>query len=101
VRAVLDAPLQMQRETELLRAAAGRPGEGDLEALLAAAASAWPDGRPPVDSLRFEPGRLMLNAAGLLPQQVDAMRERLAPAGWAVQANGSQITFSRAAAAKS
>ena len=54
-----------------------------------------------VDSLRFEPGRLTLNAAGLLPQQVDAMRERLAPAGWVVQANGSQITFSRTAAAKS
>ena len=38
VRAVLDAPLQMQRETEALRAAAGRAGDDDLEALLGAAA---------------------------------------------------------------
>ena len=42
VRAVLDAPLQMRRETDVLRAAAGRAGDTDLEALLGAAASAWP-----------------------------------------------------------
>ena len=34
VRAVLDAPLQMRRETEVLRTAAGRAGDSDLEALL-------------------------------------------------------------------
>jgi general secretion pathway protein L len=58
VRAVLDAPLQMRRETEVLRAAAGRAGSSDLEALLGAAASAWPQGQGPVQTLRFEPGRL-------------------------------------------
>jgi general secretion pathway protein L len=40
LRALLDAPLQMRRETELLRARAGQPGEQDLEILLAAAARA-------------------------------------------------------------
>ena len=43
VRAVLDAPLQMQRETAALRSAAGVPGDEDFETLLAAAAAAWPD----------------------------------------------------------
>ena len=45
VRAVLDAPLQMARENDLLRASAGRPGDTDLEPLLQAAATAQ-HGRP-------------------------------------------------------
>ena len=42
VRAILDAPVQMQKQLDLLRASAGSVGEQDLEALLAAAAMAWP-----------------------------------------------------------
>jgi general secretion pathway protein L len=57
VRAVLDAPVQMQRETDRLRAAAGRAGDNDLEVLLGAAATAWPDGLGPVQTLRFRPAR--------------------------------------------
>jgi general secretion pathway protein L len=45
VRVVLDAPVQMQRETDALRLAAGVPGDNDLESLLAAVARAWPDDR--------------------------------------------------------
>ena len=45
VRVVLDAPVQMQRETEALRLAAGVPGERDLESLLSVVARAWPDDR--------------------------------------------------------
>ena len=56
--AVLDAiRLQMRRETEALRAAAGKAGDTDLEPMLQAAAGAWPPNRPPVDSLRYEPGK--------------------------------------------
>jgi general secretion pathway protein L len=98
VRAVLDAPLQMRRETDLLRAAAGRPGDDDLELLLAAAASAWPEGRAPVDALRFEPGRLTLTVIGWTAPQVEALRARLRPAGWAVEATEGRLTISRAAA---
>lgn len=57
VRAVLDAPLQMQRETAALRSAAGVPGDDDFETVLQATAAAWPDGQPPAAQLRFEPGR--------------------------------------------
>lgn len=97
VRAVLDAPVQMQRETERLRATAGRAGPGDLEPLLAAAASAWPPGQPPVQALRFEPGRLVLTAPGWSPAQLAAFRDRLAASGHAVETSGAQLVLTRAA----
>lgn len=98
VRAVLDAPLQMRRETDVLRAAAGRAGDSDLEALLGAAASAWPEGQRPVQTLRFEPGRLTLSAPGWSDQQLSQFRERLRPGGWAVESAEGRVSLSRAAA---
>ena len=98
VQAVLDAPLQMRRETDALRAAAGRSGENDLEALLSAAASAWPDAQGAVQMLRFEPGKLSLATSGWNEQQVAQFRERLRPGGWAVDSAEGRITLSRASA---
>jgi len=98
VRAVLDAPVQMQRETEQLRARAGRPGEGDLELLLAAAAAAWPDGQPPVQTLRFESGRLTLAAPDWDDNLLQAFRERLRPTGYAAELAEGRVTLSRATA---
>jgi len=100
VRAVLDAPLQMRRETEVLRAAAGRAGENDLEALLGAAASAWPEGQGPAQTLRFEPGRLTLAAPGWSEQQLSQFRDRLRPGGWAVESAEGRVSLSRAAVQK-
>jgi general secretion pathway protein L len=99
VRAVLDAPVQMQRETELLRTAAGKPGDNDLEPLLYAAASAWPDGMAPAASLRFEPGRLSFSAGAWSTPQIEQFRNQLKPAGYAVETSNGAITVSRAAAA--
>ncbi|MBX3621376.1 MAG: general secretion pathway protein GspL [Rhizobacter sp.] len=96
VRAVLDAPLQMQRETDTLRAAAGKPGDTDLEPMLQAAASAWPADRPPVDNLRYEPGKLTLSAAGWNPNQIEQFRNQLRPSGWQVDAVDGRLTLSRA-----
>jgi general secretion pathway protein L len=95
VRAVLDAPLQMERETERLRAAAGRPGDKDLEALLGAAAGAWPDGLGPAQMLRFEGGRLTVAAAGWAPPQVTQFRERLRGAGYSAEFSEGRITIGR------
>lgn len=81
VRAVLDAPLQMQRETDALRARSGRAGKADLEPLLAAAAAAWPDGAPPAQMLRYDAGRLSLSAPGVGESQLAPLRERLRAAG--------------------
>lgn len=95
VRAVLDAPLQMQRETDALRAIAGRAGEQDLETLLAAAATAWPGERGPVDALSFEPGRLILSAAGWSEPQISQFRSQLKSEGWQLDSNEGRMTLSR------
>lgn len=96
VRAVLDAPLQMQRETETLRGSAGKPGDNDLEPLMAAAAAAWPDGRAPVQNLRFEPGKLVLMAPGWTPEQLAQFQQRLRPAGLLATLAEGRITLTRA-----
>jgi general secretion pathway protein L len=98
VRVVLDAPLQMQRETAVLRARAGQVGEADLEAALAAAAAAWPEGQPPAQGLRFETGRLVLTAAAWSEAQQRSFRERLRPQGWGVDFGAGRLTLTRAPA---
>jgi general secretion pathway protein L len=95
VRSVLDAPLQMQRETEQLRSAAGRPGPNDLEPLLAVAASAWPPGQPPLQALRFEPGRLTITTQGWNDPQRTTFAEQVRAAGLGVEAQGQQLVLSR------
>lgn len=95
VRAVLDAPLQMQRETELLRASAGRAGDQDLEALLAAAANAWPADRGPADALSFEPGRLSLSAIGWSEAQIAQFRSQLQSSGWQLSNAEGRLTLRR------
>jgi general secretion pathway protein L len=96
VRAVLDAPLQMARETERLRAAAGQPGDTDLETLLGVAAAAWPVDEPPTESLQFEPGRLVLGIDEWDAQRLAEFREQIAPAGWQATSSGRQLTLTRA-----
>ena len=95
VRAVLDAPVQMQRETDALRVAAGRAGDADLEPMLAATALAWPADRPAVESLRFEPGRLTLAAVGWGNQEIEQFRNRLRPAGWQLDNVEGRLIVSR------
>lgn len=94
VRAILDAPIQMQRETDTLRAAAGRPGDTDLEVLMQVAASAWPENLP-VQTLRFEPGQLTLAANGLGEDQIGRLRDTLRPAGWQVESADQRLTLRR------
>jgi general secretion pathway protein L len=94
VQAVLDAPAQMRRETELLRSAAGRTGDADLEVLMQAAASAWPEQRP-VQNLRFENGGLTLAASGWNEPEMMTFRETLRPSGWQVEAADGRLTVRR------
>jgi general secretion pathway protein L len=96
VRAVLDAPLQMQRETDRLRAGAGRVGASDLESLLATAAAAWPDGQGPTASIRFEPGSLSLAASGWAEPQVQQFRDRIRAAGYAAELSDGRVVLTRA-----
>ena len=94
VQAVIDAPTQMRRETELLRTSAGRAGDSDLEVLMQAAASAWPEQRP-VQNLRFENGALTLAAAGWNEPEITQFRETLRPSGWQVEAADGRLTLKR------
>jgi general secretion pathway protein L len=96
VRGGLDVPLEMQRETDSLRTAAGKPGDADFEPLMQAAASAWPPDRPPVDQFKFEPGRLTLKIDGWSPEQVERFSSQLRPSGWQVDANEGLLVLSRA-----
>lgn len=97
VSAVLDAPLQMQREVDMLRAAAGRPSAADVEPMLLAAAAAWPPSQPPVDNLRFESGRLTLSATGWSDAELTQFRSQVQPAGWQVDAADGRVSLSPAA----
>lgn len=96
VRAVLDAPAQMHRETAALRVAAGVPGEDDFEPLMAAAAAAWPDGVAPAAQIRFEPGRLSVSATGWSPPQIEQLRQRLQLAGCALDQADGRLVIRRA-----
>ena len=91
-----DADAVMQRETQSLRTLAGKPGDTDLEPMLQAAASAWPADRPPVETLRFEPGRLTLSATGWNDAQIGQFRSLLRTSGWAVEASEGRLILSRA-----
>jgi general secretion pathway protein L len=87
----------MERETDLLRAAAGKPGSGDLETLMAAVSSAWPDAQGPMQNLRFQTGQLSLSAAGWSAADIRQFSERLQPAGWTVNAQGGRVVVTRKA----
>ena len=91
-----DADAVMQRETQALRTLAGKPGDADLEPMLQAAASAWPADRPPVDTMRFETGRLTLAAPGWSDTQIAQFRSLLRTSGWVVEVTEGRLTLSRA-----
>ena len=97
VTAVLDAPVQMQRETEALRAAAGQPGDNDLEALMGVVATAWPPERPSA-TLDYDGSSLTLSApAGWGPDELIQLRARLAAAGIEVEpTNDGKLMVRRA-----
>jgi general secretion pathway protein L len=95
VRAVRDAPTQMSRETDLVRASAGLPGDGDLETLLAAAAAAWPQELGPVESLSYETGQLSLSSKGWSGAQIEQFGNQLRSAGWRLSSSEGRMVLSR------
>jgi general secretion pathway protein L len=90
-----DADAVMQREAQALRTIAGKAGDTDLEPMLQAAASAWPADKPPVESLRFEPGKLTLAVGGWSDVQIGQFRSFLRPNGWSIEVTEGRLTLSR------
>ena len=102
VKSIYDPAAQAQREIDTLRAAAGRPGDGDIETLLQAAESAWPQSHSPIDGLKFEPGHLTLPAVGWTPQEIERFTTQLRAANVDVQsANGKLVLSHRQPSARS
>jgi general secretion pathway protein L len=93
---IIDAPVQMRRATDTLRAAAGRVGDADFEAALAVATQAWPDGQAPVQSLRFEAGKLTLVVGVWSADQIERFRASLRSAGWSVESAEGRLVLTRA-----
>jgi general secretion pathway protein L len=94
VKVIYDPAAQAQKEIDVLRAAAGRPSDGDIETLLQAAESAWPQTQPPVASVKYEPGRLTLPAAGWLPQDIERFTTQLRAANVDVKSGTGQLVLS-------
>jgi general secretion pathway protein L len=91
VRAVLNAPLQMESEVQRLRLRAGQTSRGDLEPLLVAAASGWPSDRGPAQDLNYSAGQLLLDASGWSPAHIDQLTNALRAGGWQVQPQESKL----------
>jgi general secretion pathway protein L len=95
VQAVLDAPVQMRRETEALRAQAGQAGDNDLEALMGAVASAWPPERPTA-GLQYDGSSLtVMPPANFGPADMDQLRAKLGAAGIQVEVTDGRLTVRR------
>jgi general secretion pathway protein L len=90
-----DPAAVMLRETQSLRTLAGKAGESDLEPMLQAAAAAWPGERPPVETVRFEAGKLSLAANGWSDAQIEQFRSVLRPVGVRVDASEGRLILTR------
>ena len=94
LKTIYDPAAQAQREIDTLRAAAGRPGDGDIETLMQAAESAWPQSHSPIANLKFEPGRLTLPADGWTPQEIERFTTQLRAANVDAQSAGGKLVLS-------
>jgi general secretion pathway protein L len=94
VKSIYEPAAQAGKEIDILRAAAGRPGDGDIETLLQAAESAWPQSHSPLDTLKFEPGHLTLPASGWSPQEIERFTTQLRAANVDVQSGTGKLVLS-------
>ena len=94
VKSIYEPAAQAQKEIDTLRAAAGRPGDGDIETLLQAAESGWPQSHSPIESLKFEPGHLTLPANGWSPQEIERFTTQLRAANVDVQSGTGKLVLS-------
>jgi general secretion pathway protein L len=97
LQVVLDAPVQMKRETEALRAASGQPGESDMDALMMVAAGAWV-GEQPARGMKYDGNALALTPPEHWgPGEIEQFRNRLQTSGYSLeQAGDGQLTLRRA-----
>ena len=97
VKAVVDAPVQMERELAQLRQAAGSMSPSDLEPLMAAAGATLPEGQLPA-TLEYSTGELRLRGLDLPPEQIDALNQRLLARGYIANDTNNQLQIRMEAA---
>lgn len=95
VQVILDPAVQMQRETEALRAIAGQPGDNDLEGLMSLVASAWPN-ETPSTNLQYDGTSLTLAPPPAWgPSDIDQFRSKLSATGAQVEVAEGRLTVRR------
>ena len=90
VRVVVDAPVQMEREVAALRQQTGTASPRDLDALLAALATALPPGRAPT-ALDYANGQLRAGGLALSPDELRAVSTQLRGYGYTANADGAVL----------
>jgi general secretion pathway protein L len=96
VRTIVDAPLQMERELDLLRQSSGALSSGSLETMLAAATAVLPAGLSP-SGIDYAAGELTLKGLGLGVSQVADMDRQLLARGYASRIDGDRLVLRAAA----
>ena len=94
LKPIYDAPAQAQKEIDTLRAAAGKPGDGDIETLLQAANSAWPQAHSPLQGFKYEPGKLTLLVPGWSPAEIERFKTQLGASNIEVLSADGKIQLS-------
>jgi general secretion pathway protein L len=89
IQIVVDAPLQMAREVQRLRQAAGLPQADGLEPMLAALGAALPAGQS-IRQLDFQAGELRIQGPRLSATEADVMAQRLQTAALRARRDGEQ-----------
>lgn len=93
VKVVVDAPLQMERETAALRRASGAASQADLESLLGALAQTLPTAAPPAQ-IEFADGELRLRGVALSTADLPAAREQARARGVRLDLQGDLLVLS-------
>lgn len=92
VRVIVDAPVQMERQVAALRQQTGVASPRDLDALLAALATALPPGRAP-GALEYAGGELRARGLALNPGELRGVSSQLRPLGYGATLQGDVLVL--------
>ena len=97
IRTVVDAPLQMQRQLDLLRRSSGALAADDMESMLAALGAGLPQGSH-ADAIDYAPGQLTLRGLALPEPVLAKLRQDLGERGYRLQVEGERLVMRAGAA---
>lgn len=92
IRTVVDAPLQMQRQFDVLRRSGGALAPDDMETMLAAMGAALPAGSH-ATGIDYAPGQLSLQGLDLADAAQAALRDSLGTQGYRLQTQGNRLVM--------